>query len=74
MPYTRLSELPDGIRRRLPAQAQEIYKSTFNQVWRHYKHSDDPQGGSREETSHKIAWSAVKQQYVKSSQNEWRRK
>lgn len=74
MPYDRLSDLPDAIRRRLPTHAQEIYKSTFNNAWDEYRNSNDREGGSREETSHKVAWSAVKKQYTKTGDKEWRRK
>jgi cation transport regulator len=50
----------------LPKQAQEIYRRVFNSAWNEYA---DPKrrrsGASREETAHKVAWSAVKESYEK---------
>lgn len=66
MPYDALKELPDNVRNVLPEHAQEIYKEAFNSAWDQY---DDPEDRrrdvSREETAHKVAWSAVKNQYTK---------
>jgi len=61
MPYDTLEELPENVKNVLPKQAQEIYKEAYNSAWDHY---DDPQDRrddqSREETAHKVAWSAVR--------------
>ncbi|MEA1889364.1 MAG: putative cation transport regulator ChaB [Pseudomonadota bacterium] len=66
MPYTRLKVLPDSVKHVLPKHAQEIYQTAFNSVWDKYKDKKDRQGdASREETSHKIAWAAVKNKYEK---------
>ena len=66
MPYETLSELPDNVRSSLPRHAQEIYRAAFNNAWDQYKDEKDRRGdGSREEVAHKVAWSAVKQEYEK---------
>ncbi|MGZ8096564.1 MAG: ChaB family protein [Methylosarcina sp.] len=74
MPYRNLSDLPDSVKDNLPKHAQEIYKEAFNNAWDQYedpeKRRDD---SSREEVSHKVAWSAVKAKYEKKA-DEWVRK
>jgi len=74
MPYEKLSELPDNVRSSLPRHAQEIYRAAFNNAWDQYKDEKNRRGdSSREEVAHKVAWSAVKQEYEKSDGG-WRRK
>lgn len=66
MPYDQLSDLPDSVKNNLPKHAQEIYKEAYNSAWDEYKDPSDRRGNSsREETSHRVAWSAVKQEYKK---------
>lgn len=60
MPYERITELPNSVRNNLPKHAQEIYKSAFNSAWDQYSDHNN-----REETAHKVAWSAVKEKYAK---------
>jgi cation transport regulator len=76
MPYDQLSDLPDNVRKHLPEHAQVIYKEAFNHAWNEYADREDRrEGTSREETAHKIAWSAVKQNYQKDLQSgKWIRK
>jgi len=70
MPYDSLSDLPDQVQDNLPKHAQEIYKNAYNNAWDQYKDSDDRYGdASREEVSHKVAWSAVKEVYEKQDGN-----
>ncbi len=75
MPYDSIKELPDGVRDNLPKHAQEIYKEAFNNAWKEYadpdKRRDD---ASREETAHRVAWSAVKTKYEKDSDGNWKKK
>lgn len=76
MPYAHLSELPDGVQRVLPKHAQEIYLEAYNNAWKEYanpvERRDD---ASREETFHRVAWTAVKHQYEKDdSTGLWHRK
>lgn len=66
MPYHQLSELPDTVKDNLPKHAREIYKEAYNSAWQEYKNPEDRQGdASREETAHRVAWAAVKQEYKK---------
>ncbi|MFP5374501.1 MAG: putative cation transport regulator ChaB [Gammaproteobacteria bacterium] len=75
MPYQRRSDLPESVREHLPGHAQDIYKEAFNNAWQQYKDADDRRDdASREETAHKVAWSAVKQQYEKGEDGDWHRK
>ena len=61
MPYKSTSDLPDSVRDNLPKHAQEIYKEAFNSAFDEYK----DRGDEREETAHRVAWSAVKKKYRK---------
>lgn len=74
MPYKTREELPDAVKsalRNVP-HAQEIYKEAYNSAFENYadpqKRSDD---ASREEVSHRVAWSAVKQRYEKGEDDMW---
>lgn len=67
MPYEKLSDLPDGVREHLPKHAQEIYRAAFNSAWEQYDHV--------EETAHKVAWAAVKNEYEKDEDTgRWKKK
>ena len=68
MPYREISDLPDSVKNHLPHHAQEIYLAVFNNAWEEYASRDD-----REIWAHKVAWSAVKKQYVKIAK-EWVKK
>ena len=73
MPYESISDLPESVRDNLPRHAQEIYKEAFNSAWEQYADPDERRGdASREETSHKVAWSAVKEKYEKGGDGTWR--
>lgn len=75
MPYDKLSDLPDQVRDNLPKHAQEIYQSAFNSAWEQYDDPSERRGGaSREETAHRVAWSAVKESYEKNADGHWVRK
>lgn len=66
MPYNTLSQLPDSVKNSLPKHGQEIYKEAYNNAWDEYADSEDRKGdASREETAHRVAWSAVKKEYKK---------
>lgn len=72
MPYSRNNELPDGVKDNLPSKAQEIYRKAFNSAFDDYKDEEDRRGDdSREEVAHKVAWSAVKNEYHKDDSGEW---
>jgi len=66
MPYDRNADLPDAVRNNLPEHAQAIYREAYNSAFDEYKSAKDRRDdASREETAHKVAWSAVKQKYEK---------
>lgn len=71
MPYKSIKSLPSSVKNNLPTHAQEIYQAAFNHAWDEYK---DPvkraENTSQEETTHKVAWAAVKKKYTKKN-NEW---
>ncbi|MBL8159637.1 putative cation transport regulator ChaB [Candidatus Saccharibacteria bacterium] len=72
MPYSQLSKLPDSVQSVLPQHAQSIYKEAFNSAYDEYKDPDDRRGDSdREETAHRVAWSAVKKKYHKGDDGKW---
>jgi len=76
MPYKKTSDLPESVRDNLPAHAQEIYMAAYNSAWDQYGQPNERRGDdSREETSHKVAWAAVKKQYEKDEKSgHWKSK
>ncbi len=75
MPYDKRSELPDSVRNNLSGHAQDIYKEAFNSAWDQYEDPEDRRGdASREETAHRVAWSAVKASYEKNDNGNWVKK
>lgn len=73
MPYAVVSELPESVKNVLPKHAQEVYKEAFNSAYRQYNGPAERRGDeSREETAHKVAWSAVKKAgYGKGEDDNW---
>jgi len=65
MPYQSIQELPDSVRDNLPKHAQDIYKEAYNSAWEHADPDERRGDASREETAHRVAWSAVKSEYEK---------
>jgi cation transport regulator len=63
MPYFTIKDLPDPVRNNLPARAQEIYRKAYNSAYHQY--DKEARDESREAFAAKIAWSAVKKEYVK---------
>jgi len=76
MPYKTLTDLPEGVQNVLPKHAQEIYLEAYNNAWKQYDLPEERIGDrSREETAHRVAWSAVKQKYEKNENTgKWKRK
>ena len=62
MPYSNLSELPDGVKP-LPTHAKEIYMAAFNAAFKQYD--------GDEAKSHATAWAAVKRKYEKNADGKW---
>jgi cation transport regulator len=74
MPYEKKSQLPGQVKENLPDHAQDIYRKAFNNAWDQYKDPSDRKGdASREETAHKVAWDAVKNEYTK-EEDKWVKK
>lgn len=72
MPYARNDDLPESVRAHLPKHAQDIYRAAFNHAWDEYAAAKDRRGDeSREEVSHKVAWSAVKEKYARGDDARW---
>ncbi len=66
MPYKTNNDLPDSVKDNIPSHAQDIYREAFNHAWEEYKNpAKRRKGGTREEVSHSVAWSAVKEKYEK---------
>ncbi len=75
MPYDNIDDLPERVRNNLPKHAQEIFKEAFNNAWDEYKQPKDRKDdASREETSFKVAWAAVKKKYHKDKSGNWSEK
>lgn len=75
MPYDRITSLPKWVKNNLPKHAQEIYKEAYNSAYDQYKDPEDRRGDeSREEVSHKVAWSAVETKYEKWEDGNWQEK
>ena len=62
LPYASVRDLPASVHNHLPAHAQEIYRSAFNNAWVEYSDRGPPQ---REQLAHRVAWAAVKRKYEK---------
>ena len=73
MPYRSINELAESVRNVLPKHAQEIYKEAFNSAYDQYDQPSERRGDDdREETAHKVAWSAVKKAgYEKGDDDKW---
>lgn len=72
MPYSKVSELPAAVKNVLPSHAQDIYKEAFNSAYDEYKDASNRSADAdREETVHKVAWSAVKNKYQKGHDGKW---
>jgi cation transport regulator len=60
MPYRTNQDLPPSVRAHLPPEAQDIYRSAFNNAWREYARREPV-----EEIAHRVAWAAVKHRFHK---------
>ncbi len=58
-------DLPKGVED-LPEHAKEIYRKAHNNALKEYKDPEKRRGqASLEAVAHKVAWAAVKKEYVK---------
>ncbi|MDP1965944.1 MAG: ChaB family protein [Reyranella sp.] len=67
MPYTSNAVLPASVRHVLPLRAQDLYREAFNDAWSTYAAD-----ARREEIVHRTAWAAVKSQFHKECDGQWR--
>ncbi|MDP2329860.1 MAG: ChaB family protein [Reyranella sp.] len=67
MPYASNVTLPAPVRHHLPLRAQDLYREAFNGAWSTY--AADVR---REEIAHRTAWAAVKRQFHKDCDGQWR--
>jgi cation transport regulator len=75
MPYSSNNELPESVRNVLPEEAQEIYRKAHNSAHEQYKEPQERRGNAtREETAHRVAWAAVKNEYEKGADGTWHKK
>jgi len=65
MHYQATQNLPDQVRIHLPDHAQKIFMAAFNNINEEY---------GEEERAVRVAWSAVKRDYVKGKEGQWRPK
>ncbi len=68
MSYVSNADLPTDVRRQLPPEAQDIYRSAFNAAVDNK--ADDP---IEDADAHDLAWEAVMRVYVKEG-DEWIRR
>lgn len=74
MPYSTNSDLPESVKHVLPTHAQDIYRAAFNHAWEEYKNPESRLNDeSREEVARKVAWAAVKRDYIKVGET-WEKK
>lgn len=74
MPFKSVSELPESVQHVLPQDAQDIYKEAFNSAYDQYDSPDKRRGDDdREETAHKVAWSAVKKAGYEKHGDTWQK-
>ena len=76
MPYKTIADLPESVKNVLPEHAQDIYLEAYNSAWDQYNEPEERQGDrSREETAHRVAWTAVKRTYQKDDKSgTWKEK
>ncbi|MDB5186564.1 MAG: chaB [Candidatus Saccharibacteria bacterium] len=72
MPFKKVDDLPENVKRVLPDHAQDIYKAAFNSAYDEYKNPQDRGDDvDREGVSHRVAWAAVKHKYQKGDDGQW---
>jgi cation transport regulator len=76
MPYQSTADLPEGVQEHLPQHAQEIYLAAYNNATKEYANPGKRRGNETlEEVTRKVAWAAVKKDYIKDPiSGAWREK
>ena len=71
----RKGSVPEKLKKVLPLGAQKIYAEVYAHAYENYDKPSKRRGdASREETASRVAWSAVKKKYEKSSSGKWVKK
>ena len=65
MPYETIDDLPDSVKDHLPKHAKEIFRAAFNSAEAEY---------GEEERAFRVAWGAVKRDYIKGDDGNWQQK
>jgi cation transport regulator len=65
VPYKQITQLPGNVKNKFPNHPHEIYKEAFNSA-------EDQYG--EEERAHRVAWSAVENEYEKNDKGNWVKK
>lgn len=71
MPYSRIEELPPGIKDNLPKDAQRVWMRVFNET---ISSCQKKQGTNCEKTARIAAWVAVENGWKKNKEGKWIRK
>ena len=68
-----IHDLPAMVQDKLPKHAQEIYLKAHNNALEEYKNPKERRNPreSVEAVAHKVAWTAVEQEYTKNDKGEW---
>ena len=71
-----IEDLPKGAVDVLPAHARDIYRKAHNNALKQYKDPKKRRGkATLEEVAHKVAWAAVKKEYVRDGKTgKWKRR
>ena len=62
MYYATIKDLPHILQETLPADAQELYLKTYNQVWDEFPDMDE---SSRSTDAHQMAWDTMNAEFTK---------
>jgi cation transport regulator len=66
MPYRRIEDLPDRIKKNLSGDPQKIFREVYDNSWKQYFSPEKRRGEADPgEAANKVAWSAVKKKYKK---------
>lgn len=65
------ADVPERLKEELPPHAQEIYREALNRALDEYKKWSDEE---RQTTAHRVAESAVREEYQRGEDGKWHRK
>lgn len=72
MPYRSIIDLLDDIHENFPNQARKIYQESYDKARDEYKKLKNRRDvKNREDSAHKVAWHAVKDEYEKGDNGIW---